>query len=405
MDLEFTAEDLTFRDEVRDFIKTNYPADTAAEVRQSRNGHVSKEKMVDWQKKLFQRGWIAPNWPKEYGGAGFTQPQKYIFEMEMAAAHGPYISPFGLKMVAPVIMRFGTDAQKKRFLPKILSSEEVWCQGYSEPGSGSDLASLKTRAIKQGDHYVVNGSKIWTTLAQYADWIFCLVRTSTEGKPQDGISFLLIDMKSPGIRIEPIITADGTRVANRHEVNQVFFTDVKVPVENLVGEENKGWTCAKYLLEFERGGAAYGPRLQSAYEGLRSLASGQHADSGETLMDDADFRDRMAMLGIEIEAVVANELRFFTTLKTGDAPGPMSSVVKLRGTEVIQKIGEMAVEALGYYADPFTDLRPVNSNVEPIGPLGADAVAPRYFNGRKVTIYGGSSEVQRNIMAKVVLGL
>jgi alkylation response protein AidB-like acyl-CoA dehydrogenase len=405
MDLNFTAEDLKFRDEVRDFIKKNYPAETAAEVRQSRNGHISKEKMVEWQKKLYQRGWIAPNWPKEYGGAGFTQTQKYIFEMEMAAAHGPYISPFGLKMVAPVIMRFGTDAQKKRFLPKILSSEETWCQGYSEPWSGSDLASLKTRAVRQGDHYVVNGSKIWTTLAQYADWIFCLVRTSTEGKPQDGISFLLIDMKSPGIRIEPIITADNTRVANRHEVNQVFFTDVKVPVENLVGEENKGWTCAKYLLEFERGGQAYGPRLQSAYEGLRSLASGQHASSGEALMDDPDFRDRMAMLAIEIEAVVANELRFFTTLKTGEAPGPMSSVVKLRGTEVIQKIGEMAVEALGYYADPFTELRPVNANVPPIGPEGADAVAPRYFNGRKVTIYGGSSEVQRNIMAKVVLGL
>jgi alkylation response protein AidB-like acyl-CoA dehydrogenase len=405
MDLEFTAEDLKFRDEVRDFIKQNYPADTAAEVRQSRNGHISKDKMVAWQKKLYERGWIAPNWPKEYGGAGFTKPQKYIFEREMARANGPYISPFGLKMVAPVIMRFGTDAQKKRFLPRILSSEDVWCQGYSEPGSGSDLASLKTRAVKQGAHYIVNGSKIWTTLAQYADWIFCLVRTSTEGKPQDGISFLLIDMKSPGIRVEPIITADNTRVANRHEVNQVFFTDVKVPVENLVGEENKGWTCAKYLLEFERGGQAYGPRLQSAYEGLRSLASGQHASSGEALMDDPDFRDRMAMLGIEIEAVVANELRFFTTLKTGEAPGPMSSVVKLRGTEVIQKIGEMAVEALGYYADPFTELRPVNSNVEPIGPEGADAVAPRYFNGRKVTIYGGSSEVQRNIMAKVVLGL
>jgi alkylation response protein AidB-like acyl-CoA dehydrogenase len=390
---------------VRDFIKHNYPPDTAAEVRQSRNGHISKEKQVAWQRKLFERGWIAPNWPKEYGGAGFTQAQKYIFEMEMAAAHGPYISPFGLKMVAPVIMRFGTEAQKKRFLPKILSSEETWCQGYSEPGSGSDLASLKTRAIRDGDHYIVNGSKIWTTLAQYADWIFCLVRTSTEGKPQDGISFLLIDMKSPGIRVEPIITADNTRVANRHEVNQVFFDNVKVPAENLVGEENKGWTCAKYLLEFERGGQAYGPRLQAAYEGLRGLASGVNADTGEALLEDPDFRDRMAMLAIEIESVVMNELRLFTTLKTGEAPGPMSSVVKLRGTEVIQKIGEMAVEALGYYADPFTELRPVNSNVEPIGPQGADAVAPRYFNGRKVTIYGGSSEVQRNIMAKVVLGL
>jgi alkylation response protein AidB-like acyl-CoA dehydrogenase len=404
MDLQFTAEVMKFRDQVRDFLKNNYPADTAAEVRQSRNGHISKDKMVAWQKKLYAQGWIAPNWPKEYGGAGFTQTQKYIFEMEMAAANGPYISPFGLKMVAPVIMRFGTEAQKKRFLPKILSSEETWCQGYSEPGSGSDLASLKTRAIRQGDHYVVNGSKIWTTLAQYADWIFCLVRTSTEGKPQDGISFLLIDMKSPGIRIEPIITADNTR-GGRHEVNQVFFNDVKVPIENLVGEENKGWTCAKYLLEFERGGQAYGPRLQSAYEGLSRIAATQNSDTGTSLLEDDDFRDRMAMLAIEIEAVVANELRFFTTLKTGEAPGPMSSVVKLRGTEVIQKIAEMAVEAVNYYANPFTELQPVNSNIEPIGPVGADAIAPRYFNGRKVTIYGGSSEVQRNIMAKVVLGL
>ncbi len=405
MELEFTADDLKFRDQVRDFITKNYPADTAAEVRQSRNGHVSKEKGVAWQKKLYEQGWIAPNWPKEYGGAGFSQTQKYIFEMEMARANGPYVSPFGLKMVAPVIMRFGTDAQKKRFLPKILSSEETWCQGYSEPGSGSDLASLRTRADKQGDHYIVNGQKTWTTLAQYADWIFCLVRTSSAGKPQDGISFLLIDMKSPGIRVEPIITADNTRAKDRHEVNQVFFTDVKVPLENLVGEEGKGWTCAKYLLEFERGGQAYGPRLQSAYAGLNRIAATQNSDSGTSLMQDDDFRDRMAMLSIEIEAVVANELRFFTTLKTGEAPGPMSSVVKLRGTEVIQKIAEMAVEAVNYYADPFTELQPVNSNIEPIGPVGADAIAPRYFNGRKVTIYGGSSEVQRNIMAKVVLGL
>jgi hypothetical protein len=405
MDINFTAEDLKFRDEVRDFIEKNYPRDTAQAVKTSRNGHISKEQMVDWQKRLYKRGWIAPNWPKEYGGPGFTSTQKYIFEMELARANSPYISPFGLKMVAPVIMAFGTDEQKQRFLPKILSSEEIWCQGYSEPGSGSDLASLKTRAVRQGDHYIVNGQKIWTTLAQHADWIFCLVRTSTDGKSQDGISFLLIDMKSPGIRVEPIITADNTRVNARHEVNQVFFTDVKVPVENLVGQENRGWTCAKYLLEFERGGQAYAPRLKAAFEGLLKLAASQPDGAGESLMQDEAWREKMAQLEIEMSAVEMNELRFYQTLKSGEAPGPQSSVIKLRGTEVMQRITEMAVEAVDYYANPFSDLKPANSNVEPIGPENADVLAPKYFNARKMTIYGGSSEVQRNILAKVMLGL
>ena len=410
MDLNFTAEDLKFRDQVRDFIEKNYPPETAKAVKASRNGQIAKEQMVEWQKRLYKQGWIAPNWPKEYGGPGFTSTQKYIFEMELARANSPYISPFGLKMVAPVIMAFGTDEQKQRFLPKILSSEETWCQGYSEPGSGSDLASLKTRAVRtQGsdgkDYYLVNGTKIWTTLAQYADWIFCLVRTSTEGKSQDGISFLLIDMKSPGITIEPIITADNTRANGRHEVNQVFFTDVKVPVENLVGQENRGWTCAKYLLEFERGGQPYAPRLKAAFEGLRKLAAAQPDGNGNSLMQDEAWLEKMAQLEIEASAVEINELTFYQSLKAGDAPGPQSSIIKLRGTEVMQRITEMAVEAVDYYANPFTDLKPANTNVEPIGPENADVMAPKYFNARKMTIYGGSSEVQRNILAKVMLGL
>ena len=251
--------ELAFQREVRDWITANMPPEVAEESRRSRTSHVSKERLLQWQKKLAGRGWLCPNWPKEYGGTGWNSTQKFIFEMEMARADSPYLSSFSIKMVAPVLMKFGSEAQKKRFLPKIAAAEELWCQGYSEPGSGSDLASLRTRAERQGDHYVVNGQKIWTTNAHWADWIFCLVRTSTEGKRQEGISFLLIDMKSPGIKVDPIYLVDGTRTPMRHEVNQVFFTDVKVPVENRVGEENKGWTYAKYLLEFERGGQAHRP--------------------------------------------------------------------------------------------------------------------------------------------------
>ncbi len=258
-------------------------------------------------------------------------------------------------MVAPVLMKFGSEAQKKRFLPKIAAAEELWCQGYSEPGSGSDLASLRTKAERQGDHYIVNGQKIWTTNAHFADWIFCLVRTSNEGKRQEGISFLLIDMKSPGITLDPIYLVDGTRTPMRHEVNQVFFTDVKVPVENLVGEENKGWTYAKYLLEFERGGQAFGPRLRKAFRHLQTLSKTQMSE-GEPLSADPSWREKMAAVEMEIDAIEMNELMFYSSLKTGDAPGNMGSVVKMRGTEVGQKVTELAVEAVGWYGTPFTEL-------------------------------------------------
>ncbi|MFZ5781731.1 MAG: acyl-CoA dehydrogenase family protein [Pseudomonadota bacterium] len=404
MDLAFNEEELAFQKEVRDWIEANMPPEVAEESRRSRSSHVSKERLLQWQKKLASRGWLCPNWPKEFGGPGWTSTQKFIFEMEMARADSPYLSSFSIKMVAPVLMKYGSDWQKKRFLPKIAAAEELWCQGYSEPGSGSDLASLRTRAERQGDHYIVNGQKIWTTNAHFADWIFCLVRTSTAGKPQEGISFLLIDMTSLGIRIDPIYMVDGTRTPMRHEINQVFFTDVKVPVENLVGEENKGWTYAKYLLEFERGGQAFGPRLRKAFRHLQALSKTQ-MDAGEPLSANPGWREKMAALEMEIDAVEMNELMFYSSMKTGDAPGSMASIVKMRGTEVGQKVTELAVEAVGWYGVPFTELRNYDSNVVPVGGAYVDDVAPRYFNNRKTTIYGGSSEVQRNVLAKAMLGL
>jgi alkylation response protein AidB-like acyl-CoA dehydrogenase len=404
MRLAFNDEELTFQKEVRDWLAANMPAEVAEESRRSRTSHVSKERLLQWQKKLASRGWLCPNWPKEYGGPGWNSTQKFIFEMEMARADSPYLSSFSIKMVAPVLMKYGSAEQKQRFLPKIAAAEELWCQGYSEPGSGSDLASLRTKAERQGDHYIVNGQKIWTTNAHYADWIFCLVRTSNEGKRQEGISFLLIDMKSPGIKIDPIYLVDGTRTPMRHEVNQVFFTDVKVPVENLVGEENKGWTYAKYLLEFERGGQAHGPRLRKAFRHLQTLSKTQ-LDAGAPLSASAQWREKMAALEIEIDAVEMNEMMFYSGLKTGDAPGNMGSVVKMRGTEVGQKVTELAVEAVGWYGAPFTELRNYDSNIVPVGGDYVDDVSPRYFNTRKTTIYGGSSEVQRNVLAKAMLGL
>ena len=404
MDLAFNADELAFQKEVRNWISANMPAEVAEESRRSRTSHVSKERLLQWQKKLAGKGWLCPNWPTQYGGPGWNSTQKFIFEMEMARADSPYLSSFSIKMVAPVLMKYGSDAQKKRFLPKIAAAEELWCQGYSEPGSGSDLASLRTKAERQGDHFLVNGQKIWTTNAHFADWIFCLVRTSNEGKRQEGISFLLIDMKSPGIKIDPIYLVDGTRTPMRHEVNQVFFTDVKVPVENLVGEENKGWTYAKYLLEFERGGQAYGPRLRKAYRHLQTLSKSQ-TDAGEPLSANPHWREKMAALEMEIDAVEMNELLFYSSMKSGQNPGTQASIVKMRGTEVGQKVTELAVEAVGWYGLPFTELRNYDSNIVPVGGEYVDDVSPRYFNTRKTTIYGGSSEVQRNVLAKAMLEL
>ena len=300
MDLAFSAEDIAFRDEVRRFIAESFDEDLRTKLAQSKNGYLDRDGQLKWQRALYKKGWAAPNWPVEYGGPGWTPSQKYIFDSETSAAGTPPVVPMGLKMVAPVIMAFGTEAQKKRHLPPILASELWWCQGYSEPGSGSDLASLQMRCEDKGDHYLLNGSKIWTTHAQWADWMFNLVRTTPGGKPQDGISFLLVDMKTPGIKVEAIVTTD-VPMPGQQEINQVFYDDVKVPKENLIGEANKGWTYAKYLLEFERGNAG-APGLKRAIKKIREIARETDA-SGERLIDDTSFRSRLDQLEIDVTAM------------------------------------------------------------------------------------------------------
>ncbi|WP_339829750.1 acyl-CoA dehydrogenase family protein [uncultured Parvibaculum sp.] len=402
MDLSFSKEDEAFRQEVRQFIAESYTPEMRAKHARSKHGYMDKENHVKWQKALAKRGWLAPNWPTEYGGPGFTASQKYIFDVEMGRAGVPHTIPFGPTMVAPVIMKFGTPEQKKRFLPDILETNVLWCQGYSEPGAGSDLASLQTKAENKGDHYLVNGSKIWTSVAQWADWIFCLVRTSKEGKPQEGISFLLIDMKTPGVKVEPLVLLDGTPGPHQ-EVNQVFFTDVKVPIENRVGEENKGWTYAKYLLEFERGNP-YSAGLYRGLDKARKMARETMVDGG-VLADDPEFKARVADLESQIVAMEFTELRIFSALSTGGNVGPESSLLKCRGTEIQQAVSQLAVEVLGHYTIPFVEDGMIETNEPDIGPKNAFTVAPYYFSLRKASIYAGSNEVQRNIMAKAVLGL
>ncbi|EJL31273.1 acyl-CoA dehydrogenase [Caulobacter sp. AP07] len=403
MDLAFSPEDLAFQQEVRDWIATAYDDDLRRQMAQSKNGYLDKAGQVKWQKKLFERGWVAPDWPVELGGTGFTPSQRYIFNMELALAGTPHPSPMGLKMCAPVIMAFGTDEQKAQHLPPILSSDIWWCQGYSEPGSGSDLASLKMSAVRDGDDYVLNGSKIWTTHAQWADWMFCLVRTSTEGKPQNGISFLLLRMDSPGIQIKSLPTLDGP-AEGEQEINQVFFDNVRVPVANRIGEENKGWTYAKYLLEFERGNA-YAPGLMNALRKVRKLATLERADDGGALIDDPAFRDKIANLEIAVESLNATELRIFSGRSAGKAVGAVSSMLKCAGSEAQQAITELTLEAVGTYAAPYVQDTWAPTNDGRAGPDYAAPAAPAYFNFRKASIYAGSNEIQRNIMAKLVLGL
>ena len=407
MDLAFSAADRAFQTEVREWIAEAFTPDLKAKQALSKNGYLDKQGMVTWQKRLHERGWIAPNWPEEYGGAGFTASEKYIFHMEMAAAGTPNVSPMGLAMVAPVIMAFGSDAQKKQHLPPILASDVWWCQGYSEPGSGSDLASLQMSAVRDGDEYVLNGSKIWTTHAQWADWIFCLVRTSKEGKAQEGISFIIFPMDLKGITVSALPTLDGP-VTGEQEINQVFFEDVRVKVADaLIGEENQGWTYAKYLLQFERGNA-YAPGLKHMLKKARKLA-GAETMNGRPLIEDAGFRRKLAAMDMRIEALNATELRIFSALSAGEPVGPESSMLKCAGSEMQQAITELALEAAGAYAAPLVQdtwahLR-AGSNYDRPTPDHAAPVAPSYFNYRKTSIYAGSNEIQRNIMAKMVLGL
>ncbi|MCB1455825.1 MAG: acyl-CoA dehydrogenase family protein [Nitratireductor sp.] len=398
MDLEFSESENAFREEVREFLRKKLPERISRKVKLGKR--LTKADMEEWHAALNSNGWLAPNWPREWGGAGWSAVQNHIYDEEAWAAGAPRVIPFGLNMLAPVLIRFGSEAQKKHYLPRILDGTDWWCQGYSEPGAGSDLASLKTRAERQGDHYIVNGQKTWTTLGHYADWIFCLVRTSSEGKPQEGISFLLIDMKTPGITVRPIILLDG-----EHEVNEVFFDNVKVPAENLVGEENKGWTYAKYLLTHERTGTANIGNSNAALAQLKEIAN-RSMKGGRPLAKDPYFAARMANVEIDLEAMKTTNLRILVEADSGAAPGPESSMLKIKGTVIRQEINDLARRALGPMALPFVSEALDDGYNEPsIGPEDANALASDYFNNRKLSIFAGSNEIQRGIISKTKLGL
>ena len=394
MDIKFSADDLAFRDEVREFFATEYDAN-AAQQADPNNGEAYKAAIVAWQKKLHAKGWVAPGWPVEYGGTDWTATQKFIFETERGLAGVPDVVPFGLKMVAPVIYTFGNEEQKARFLPRILESEDWWCQGYSEPGAGSDLAALNTTADYAGDHYVVNGRKIWTTYAQYADWIFCLVRTGKGMRKQEGISFLLIDMKTPGITVKPIVTIDG-----KHTLNEVLFEDVAVPTENLIGEQDKGWTYAKALLAHERTGMAEVADSTRMLEALKRRAS-EEVNGGKAMIDDPIFQARLSSIEMELMALEYTELRVFASMAAGGMPGPESSLLKIKGTEISQAIHELQLQLAANYGGALPD----DLDAQQLGHDFAFEARGKYMYGRAATIYGGSNEVQRNVIAKAVLGL
>nr|WP_217353398.1 acyl-CoA dehydrogenase family protein [Ruegeria arenilitoris] len=393
--MNYTDEEKAFRDEVRAFLAEKLPKEISDKIRAGRN--IGKEGYQWWHATLNERGWLNFNWPKEFGGAEWNAVQRHIFEEECAAAYAPRIVPFGLSMLGPVLQKFGSKAQQEYFLPRILNGEHWWCQGYSEPGAGSDLASLKTRAVRDGDHYVVNGQKTWTTLAQYANWIFCLVRTDPEAKAQEGISFLLIDMNTPGIQVRPIVLLDGTP-----EVNEVFFDDVRVPVENLVGEENKGWTYAKYLLTHERTNIAGVGFSQAGLDMVKRIARIETAN-GRPLIENPHFAARLARVEIDLMAMATTNMRIISQAAAGQAPGVESSMLKVKGTIIRQEINDLARRAVGPYAMPFASEAVAGDN-DPIGPDYAAPVAAQYFNNRKLSIFGGSNEIQRGIIAKVKMG-
>ena len=398
MDLNFTREEQDFRAEVRDWLAANLPEDLATKTRN--DASLTKDDMVRWQVILNDKGWLTYSWPAEFGGTGWGPVKQFIFEDEMARASAPRILPFGLKMLAPVLMKFGSKEQQNHYLPRMCDGTDWWCQGYSEPGAGSDLASLKTTAVRDGDNYIVNGQKTWTTLGQYADWIFCLVRTSKEGKPQEGISFLLIDMKSPGIEVRPIRTIDGG-----HEVNEVFFTDVKVPAENLVGEENKGWTYAKYLLTHERTNIAGVGKSYQELNRLKDLASRQKRN-GRPLTEDPLFAARLARAEIDLMNMEITNLRVLSQAEVGGAPGPESSMLKILGTEIEQELTDLTRRALGRSASALTpEVDEPGYNGPHVTPEGFNNATGVYFNHRKTTIYGGSNEIQKNIITKMITGL
>ena len=402
MDLNFTPEEEAFRAEVQAFLRDKLPARIANKVKAGQR--LSKEDQEEWHAILNERGWLANHWPEQYGGPGWGAVQKFIFDNECALAGGPRIVPFGVNMLGPVLIKYGNEAQKQYWLPRILSGADWWCQGYSEPGSGSDLASVKTTAVRgvdaQGDHYIVNGQKTWTTQGQHANMIFCLVRTNREAKAQAGISFLLVDMDTPGVEVRPIRTLDGDS-----EVNEVFFTDVRVPAENLVGEENKGWTYAKFLLTYERTGIAGVGMSVAALEKLKLVAS-KVQRNGRPLDQDPAFAARMARVEIDLENMKTTNLRVIAAVAGGGVPGAESSMLKIRGTEIRQEILSLTRRAMGPYALPFIEEAQYQSYADvPVGPAEAATAAANYFNYRKLSIFGGSNEIQKNIISKMILGL
>lgn len=400
MDMSFSKEDEAFREEVRSFLTENLPVNVAHKVL---NGHhVNREEIMAWHRALFKKGWITPNWPESWGGPGWSTNQKYIYDEEASLAGAPRLIMFGITMCGPVLMRFGTDKQKDYFLPKIASGEIIFCQGYSEPGSGSDLASLKMKAERNGDDFVLNGQKTWTTSAHMADWIFCLVRTSNTGKRQEGITFILVDMSTPGVSVKPLITIEGG-----HEVNEVFFDNVRVPASNVIGNVDDGWTVAKYLLGHERmGGGALGS-VKKLLTQLKDIAREQDDGMGGKLWDDKNFRRKVSESEIELMALEVQMMRLLAAVSADREMGFEASMIKIRRTEILQHLSELKMEAVGYYSQPYIKDALVDDrwNEEPIGPDYANALSPQYLNNRKHSIFAGSNEIQHNIIAKRMLGL
>lgn len=407
MNIEWTAEDKAFQKEVRAFFAAELSPDIRRSGQLMTSVYSDHHTAMSWQKKLVSKGWAAPHWPVEYGGCDWSVSQHYIFARERALAGAPPLSPMGIQMCAPAIIAFGSQQQKSFFLSRMLSGEHFWCQGYSEPGSGSDLASLRMSAVADGDDFICNGTKIWTTHANEANWCFCLVRTSQEDRPQKGITFLLIEMDSPGIEVHPIVSLSG-----EHIQNQIFFSDVRVPKINVIGEVGKGWTVAKYLLEFERGGAAYAPLMQVRLKDIRQLAQKVPGDAGMALLDDPLFAAKLAQIEIEADVLEMYELKTMAAISAGGSPGTSASIMKILGTELQQHVTELGIDAAGYYGLAFQPqaglpggevVYPHNKNV--VGEREAALASLRYFNERAGSIYAGSNEIQRNILAKAALGL
>ncbi|NBF10775.1 acyl-CoA dehydrogenase family protein [Pseudomonas sp. Fl4BN1] len=395
MDLNFTEQEEAFRDQVRHFLADQLPTHLRDKV--ANGEHLSKADMEQWHSILNARGWLANHWPVAFGGPGWSAVEKFIFELECGLANAPRIVPFGLNMLGPVLIKYGTAQQQDYWLPRILDGRHWWCQGYSEPGAGSDLAAVKTTAVREGDHYLVNGQKTWTTLGQHANMIFCLVRTNREAKPQEGISFLLIDMASPGVEVRPIITLEGA-----HEINEVFFTDVRVPVANLVGEEHQGWTCAKYLLTYERTNIAGVGLSMAALQRLKQLAA-QRSRNGRPLLEDPEFAARLARVEIDLANMQTTNLRVIAAVAGGGAPGAESSMLKICGTQIRQELTSLLRRAMGPAARVM--LAPDEPETLDLGPGFASSATAQYFNNRKLSIFGGSNEIQKNIISKMILGL